>query len=334
MAGTQAGVARSELLRTARALGPAFAERASQYDREAAFPFENYAELREAGFLGLCIPARYGGLGASFADYMHVAAELARFCPMTALTFNMHSQTVLWTGHRGRRPRPLRRPTASGTSARARRSTAASWRTARSTPSRCRRASRAGPRPGSRRRAEPTEGGWLVSGKKIFASLAGAASAYNLTCVVPGEDVDPLPLRAQRRAGRAHRRRVGPARHARHGLAHPALRGRLRPARRRAPAARRATTSSRALALRLPDPDADVHGPHARRRRLRAGLPRRRRARRASPPAATCRRSSRAGRRSRSCTSAAARSGRPPWPRPASTPRPMRCDARGPRTTR
>jgi alkylation response protein AidB-like acyl-CoA dehydrogenase len=48
--------------------------------------------------LGLCIPERYGGMGASFQDYMHVAAELARFCPMTALTYNMHSQTTLWTG--------------------------------------------------------------------------------------------------------------------------------------------------------------------------------------------------------------------------------------------
>jgi alkylation response protein AidB-like acyl-CoA dehydrogenase len=67
LAETQAGVARAELLRKARELGPAFAERASRYDREASFPHENYAELREAGFLGLCIPARYGGLGASFA---------------------------------------------------------------------------------------------------------------------------------------------------------------------------------------------------------------------------------------------------------------------------
>ena len=29
---------------------------------------------------------------------MYVSAELARFCPTTALTYNMHSQTVLWTG--------------------------------------------------------------------------------------------------------------------------------------------------------------------------------------------------------------------------------------------
>ena len=89
---------RQRALALVRELGPAFAERAPVYDRETRFPFDNYAELRQAGMLGLCIPERYGGMGASFQDYMHVSAELARFCPVTALTFNMHSQTTLWTG--------------------------------------------------------------------------------------------------------------------------------------------------------------------------------------------------------------------------------------------
>ena len=34
-----------ELLSVAESLGPAFAARAARYDREASFPFENYAEL-------------------------------------------------------------------------------------------------------------------------------------------------------------------------------------------------------------------------------------------------------------------------------------------------
>jgi alkylation response protein AidB-like acyl-CoA dehydrogenase len=84
---------RDRALLLVRELGPGFAGRAAGYDRETSFPFENYAELREAGMLGLCIPERYGGMGAGFQDYMHVSAELARFCPMTALTYNMHSQT-------------------------------------------------------------------------------------------------------------------------------------------------------------------------------------------------------------------------------------------------
>ena len=95
---TAASPLRERALALVRELGPGFAERAAGYDRAPAFPFENYAELRDAGLLGLCIPERYGGMGASFQDYMHISVELARFCPTTALTYNMHSQTVLWTG--------------------------------------------------------------------------------------------------------------------------------------------------------------------------------------------------------------------------------------------
>ena len=38
-----------------------FAPRAERYDSEASFPFENYQDLREAGLLGLTVPAEYGG---------------------------------------------------------------------------------------------------------------------------------------------------------------------------------------------------------------------------------------------------------------------------------
>jgi alkylation response protein AidB-like acyl-CoA dehydrogenase len=179
--------ARERALAIVRELGPAFAERAAGYDRETAFPFENYAELREAGMLGLCIPERYGGMGASFQDYMHVSAELARFCATTALTYNMHSQTALWTGvladdlempaevrERHERIRTglyrwiledgaiMSQPLSEGI---ARGATA-----------------------GVATTATPVSGGYHVSGRKVFASLAGAAHAYNFTCRVPGED--------------------------------------------------------------------------------------------------------------------------------------------------
>ncbi len=51
-----------------------FAARAAAYDAEARFPFENYADLRAHGFLKLCIPEAYGGLGADYETYMLVAA--------------------------------------------------------------------------------------------------------------------------------------------------------------------------------------------------------------------------------------------------------------------
>ena len=178
---------RQRLIDIAHTLGPAFRERSSRYDREASFPFENFADLREAGFYGLCIPQRYGGLGASFADYMQIGATIGEYCAMTALTFNMHTQTVLWTGlaaddldmdeaqrtrHEQMRSALYSRILEQG----ALQSQPLSEGIAQ------------GATQGFATTAERVEGGFRVNGKKIFASLSGAATAYNITCVTPGEE--------------------------------------------------------------------------------------------------------------------------------------------------
>ena len=75
---TSPAITREEMVDRVRALGPAFTERAVRYDAEASFPWENFADLEGAGLLALCVPAAAGGLGASFADYARVSAEIAR----------------------------------------------------------------------------------------------------------------------------------------------------------------------------------------------------------------------------------------------------------------
>ena len=45
----------------------------------------------------------------------------------------------------------------------------------------------AGATSGVHTKAEPVDGGFRVTGRKIFASLSGAADRYNVTCQVPGE---------------------------------------------------------------------------------------------------------------------------------------------------
>ena len=49
-------------------VGPTWAQRAFQYDREAIFPTENWNDLKRMGFLGLCVPKRHGGIGADYRD--------------------------------------------------------------------------------------------------------------------------------------------------------------------------------------------------------------------------------------------------------------------------
>ena len=88
-----------DLMALARRLGAErFAPRAAQLDRDATFPFANYDDMRDAGLLGLCVPQAHGGLGADYATYAMVSAELGRYCGATALTFNMHVCTTLWSG--------------------------------------------------------------------------------------------------------------------------------------------------------------------------------------------------------------------------------------------
>ena len=59
-----------ELTALARRLGAEkFAPRAAEYDRAASFPSENYADLRAAGLLAICVPQAHGGLGADYRTY-------------------------------------------------------------------------------------------------------------------------------------------------------------------------------------------------------------------------------------------------------------------------
>ena len=75
-----------------------FAPRAAQLDRDAQFPFENYKDMKDSGLLALCVPEAHGGLGADYATYAMVSAEIGRWCGATALTFNMHVCTMMWSG--------------------------------------------------------------------------------------------------------------------------------------------------------------------------------------------------------------------------------------------
>ena len=75
-----------------------FAPRAADLDRDAAFPTEDYDDLRDAGLLALCVPEEHGGLGADFETYCLVSEQLAQGNASTALTFNMHCLTMLMMG--------------------------------------------------------------------------------------------------------------------------------------------------------------------------------------------------------------------------------------------
>jgi alkylation response protein AidB-like acyl-CoA dehydrogenase len=159
-----------------------FAPRAAQYDRDATFPFENYADMREAGLLKLCVPVRHGGLGADFRTYCLVAAEMGRYDGATALTFNMHACSQLWTG-------PLADALDMSAAERGELESLRAGHFKRvveqgavyAQPFSEGSAAAAGKAPFGTL-ATKVEGGWLITGKKIFASLSGAANYYGVLC--------------------------------------------------------------------------------------------------------------------------------------------------------
>jgi alkylation response protein AidB-like acyl-CoA dehydrogenase len=159
-----------------------FAPRAEKYDREASFPFENYDDMRRAGLLALCVPEAHGGRGADFETYCLVSAELGRWCGATALTFNMHACSALWTG-------PLADDLEMTAAERAELDTLRQEHYRRvvqdgaiyAQPFSEGSAAAAGKAPFGTVAAK-VEGGWLINGKKIFASLSGAADYYGVLC--------------------------------------------------------------------------------------------------------------------------------------------------------
>ena len=78
------------LVTLAQTLAKECGERAAQHDREASFPFENFAELHRAGYLALTLPAAVGGRGISIYEFCLVQEQLAQGCGATALAANMH----------------------------------------------------------------------------------------------------------------------------------------------------------------------------------------------------------------------------------------------------
>jgi alkylation response protein AidB-like acyl-CoA dehydrogenase len=68
-----------------------FAERAAAHDHAGKFPFDNFQDMKESGFLAGVVPKEYGGLGVtSLYDLMVGISRLARGDASTAIAANMH----------------------------------------------------------------------------------------------------------------------------------------------------------------------------------------------------------------------------------------------------
>src|SRR5205807_8514362 len=61
-----------------------FAERAARWDATEEYPWDNVKDLVAAGFMGMTVPASYGGGERPLLDVVLVIEEIARACGVTA----------------------------------------------------------------------------------------------------------------------------------------------------------------------------------------------------------------------------------------------------------
>jgi alkylation response protein AidB-like acyl-CoA dehydrogenase len=153
----------SSLVDTAATVGAEIAAFAAAHDRDGTFVEEGVAALRDVGLLAMGVPAELGGGGGSIRDITAVQRELAHHCGSTALATSMHQHVVAFTAWRYRRDLPgaeatLRRVAEEGILLV---STGGADQTH------------------PRGEATKVDGGYVVSGRKVFCSQSVAGTVMS-----------------------------------------------------------------------------------------------------------------------------------------------------------
>lgn len=160
----------AELVARAAAVGPKLAANAAAHDLMGTWVQDSFDLVRDAGLLKIAVPVELGGDGATPRQVAMVQRELAKHCGSTALATAMHQHVTAFTAWRYGRDLPgaeatLRRVAEEGI-------VLVSTGGADFTHPR-----------GS---AVKVEGGYRVSGTKIFASQSPAGTV--LSTMFPYED--------------------------------------------------------------------------------------------------------------------------------------------------
>ncbi len=179
-----------QVLDRINAMGPDFAARAPGIDQDASFPVENYKDLAAEGFLTLTVPTEFGGHGFSLGEYAMAGAEIGKYCGATALTFNMHNSSMMWSRFMYEMPHLSDADRAAFAPMRERQfrravkeqgiysqpiSEAGNNWTSKPIQTECRK----------------VDGGWKINGFKKFASLAGYCDYYSIVCTERFEGIEP-----------------------------------------------------------------------------------------------------------------------------------------------
>jgi alkylation response protein AidB-like acyl-CoA dehydrogenase len=174
------------LVALAETLAAELARNAGSHDREGTFPFESFAAVKESGYFAGPIPGELGGLGAtSVHDVLVASSRLARGDAALALGVNMHYAYLM---------NVVRRWQIAVASGNQRHADAFGGTLQQIARERTVFAA-AGSEPGQdltrpATTATRVEGGWVVSGRKVFCTMSPAADVF-YTAVTFAENGGP-----------------------------------------------------------------------------------------------------------------------------------------------
>lgn len=173
-----------QILAEADRLARTFAERAAEHDREASFPHDNYADLAEAGIMRMSVPEELGGSGAGLPEVVAVLERIASADGSTALSLAMHISPLgqwasVWRRTGDERLAGLLRRAAEGTLV---------WAALTAERGLANRMTDANTV------ARRTDGGYLLTGRKIFATNSSIATDFSTTARDPDAEGGPRLL--------------------------------------------------------------------------------------------------------------------------------------------
>lgn len=154
-------------------------ERAEQHDREGSFPFDNFEDLKQAGYLKLTVPKEFGGDEISLYELVMAQERLARGDGSTALAVGWHMGLVYNLRSSDAWPESVFEQFCKDVVRDGAMINSFASEPATGSPSR-------GGKPETT--AVPTEGGYRITGRKTFSTMSPILDRFIVTAGIEGED--------------------------------------------------------------------------------------------------------------------------------------------------
>lgn len=156
-----------------------FSEHARTHDEAGTFPFENFATLKSIGYPALTVPKKYGGLGISLVEMLQMQEKIAIQDGSTALAIGWHMGITKNLGETDTWNEAVYKKFAEDVVARGALINNVASEKATGSPTR-------GGLPETT--ARKTEDGWILNGRKTFATLAPVLDYISVSATIEGTD--------------------------------------------------------------------------------------------------------------------------------------------------